>query len=359
MVNASTMLKWNHFVCYIHKLNLIVQEGLAIPDIETTILKVQKTVAHFKRSSIAKDKLLKYQVNAQNIPQNMAKTVVISIPTRWNSVYLMLQRFAELKEALRATIPNLTANLPIIPLEEWRCIDELLEVLKPLFSITEMMSAEKYLTASKVFVVTQGLINIYDQLIQKEFYGPIKKLINVLKKSLSYRFKDIEHNQTIALCTYLDPRFKEFAFKDKDALANIECMLLEKASELADDDVDVTPEFEENPQADINSQSVWLEFDMKVKSIKIPKLAMTKANEEIELYKKEGIIARTDCPLKWWRERKALYPILYSLFIRACNIVVTSVPCERAFSKSGYLISDRRTRLTSSKVSQIMFLNAN
>ena len=98
----------------------------------------------------------------------------------------MLQRFAKFEEALRATIPNSTANLSIIPLEEWRCIDELFEVLKPFFEITEMMSAKKYLTASKVLVVTQGLISIYDQLIQKQFYVPNKKVITVLKKSLSF-----------------------------------------------------------------------------------------------------------------------------------------------------------------------------
>ena len=112
----------------------------------------------------------------------MAKTVMVSIPTRWNSVYLMLQRFAKFEEALRATIPNSTANLSIIPLEEWRCIDELFEVLKPFFEITEMMSAKKYLTGTKVLVITQGLINISDQLIQKEFYVPIKKFITILTK---------------------------------------------------------------------------------------------------------------------------------------------------------------------------------
>ncbi|CAK1584794.1 unnamed protein product [Parnassius mnemosyne] len=359
MVNAANELQWDHFGCYVHKLNLIVQEGLNLPEIASTITKVQKVVAHFKRSSQAKEKLLKYQINAQNVPQGSAKTVKISVPTRWNSVYLILQRFIDLQEALRATIPNLTANLPIIPLEEWKCIEQLLDVLKPFYEVTVMMSAEKYLTASKALVVTQGLMTIYDVLSGKEFYVPVKKLIATMKTSLSSRFKGIEHNQAIGLCTYLDPRFKQHAFKDKDALATIKCVLIDKATELAEDDNDVGKPDVQNLQVEEGSLSIWLEFDKKVQAIKRPKCASTKAMEEIDMYTKEGIITRADCPLNWWRERKALYPTLYLLFIKSCNIVVTSVPCERAFSKSGNLISDRRTRLTSSKVSQIMFLKSN
>jgi len=40
-------------------------------------------------------------------------------------------------------------------------------------------------------------------------------------------------------------------------------------------------------------------------------------------------------------------------------IVATSVPSERVFSKSGQLISERRSRLTSKNVQMIMFLNGN
>lgn len=41
------------------------------------------------------------------------------------------------------------------------------------------------------------------------------------------------------------------------------------------------------------------------------------------------------------------------------NIMATSVPCERIFSKTGLTISDRRTRLLTQKVTQLAYLNVN
>lgn len=41
------------------------------------------------------------------------------------------------------------------------------------------------------------------------------------------------------------------------------------------------------------------------------------------------------------------------------SVPATSVPCERIFSKTGQIISERRNRLSHNKVEKIIFLNAN
>jgi hypothetical protein len=57
----KTELGWKHFGCYAHTLNLIVQQALKST---TSILeKVEIIVTHFKRSTIASDKLLLHQEN--------------------------------------------------------------------------------------------------------------------------------------------------------------------------------------------------------------------------------------------------------------------------------------------------------
>lgn len=55
MVPAARIIGWPHYGCYAHKLNLIVQSAVSDASISCTINKVQKTVAHFKRSAIAKE----------------------------------------------------------------------------------------------------------------------------------------------------------------------------------------------------------------------------------------------------------------------------------------------------------------
>lgn len=64
-------------------------------------------------------------------------------------------------------------------------------------------------------------------------------------------------------------------------------------------------------------------------------------------------------PLKWWKINRQIYPNLASIVRTHCNVVATSVPCERIFSKSGLILDDRRMRLTTQKVQQLMFLNVN
>lgn len=64
-------------------------------------------------------------------------------------------------------------------------------------------------------------------------------------------------------------------------------------------------------------------------------------------------------PSEWWRNHKYVYPNLAIVYRKKCCAMSTSVSCERIFSKSGYIISDRRTRLKPEKVKQLMFLNVN
>jgi len=41
------------------------------------------------------------------------------------------------------------------------------------------------------------------------------------------------------------------------------------------------------------------------------------------------------------------------------NVPATSVPSERVFSKAGQVLTQRRSRLTTSKVEKIIFIQAN
>lgn len=54
-------LKWNHFGCYAHKLNLIVHDALNSDEIQTIIKRVKVIVSYFKKSNVAVQNLLKYQ----------------------------------------------------------------------------------------------------------------------------------------------------------------------------------------------------------------------------------------------------------------------------------------------------------
>ncbi|CAH2084130.1 unnamed protein product [Euphydryas editha] len=123
--------------------------------------------------------------------------------------------------------------------------------------------------------------------------------------------------------------------------------------------VAVPPQVNSNDSSAIPSFSLWNEFDLEANVDCAPKPYREKVADELEKYLGEPLIKRNECPFKWWQERKFVYSTLFKLFIMHCNIMVTSVPCERIFSKSGYVINERRTRLSSTKMAQIVFLNVN
>lgn len=80
---------------------------------------------------------------------------------------------------------------------------------------------------------------------------------------------------------------------------------------------------------------------------------------ELDRYLNEPIIERKSDPLKWWNDRRMMYPQLFKVMLLRLCVPATSVPCERTFSKAGYTITDRRSRLTVKNTEMLMFLNSN
>ncbi|KAF0704824.1 zinc finger BED domain-containing protein 4-like, partial [Aphis craccivora] len=74
--------------------------------------------------------------------------------------------------------------------------------------------------------------------------------------------------------------------------------------------------------------------DIKVKNLIQSTNPTATATVEVDKYLQEGLLARSENPLKWWKENKNVYPRLFSVMRKRLGIMITSVPCERIFSKS-------------------------
>ena len=66
----------------------------------------------------------------------------------------------------------------------------------------------------------------------------------------------------------------------------------------------------------------------------------------------------TSDPLVWWRDTKE-YPRLSTLARRYLCITPTSVPCERTFSKGGWIVNKRRCSLSDDHISSLLFVSFN
>ncbi|XP_072400765.1 E3 SUMO-protein ligase ZBED1-like [Diabrotica undecimpunctata] len=316
----SSDLKWRHFGCYVHTLNLIVGDALKLIQ-EVTLNKVSKIVTHFKQSANAKNKLDNVQRQQGKEPKKLKKDVV----TRWNSTYLMLERFVELEEAIRTTLALMdSVSLPVIPTEEWTFIKELIIILKPFYDITELMSAEKYVTLSLVIVITNGLKNVCnDMLSSNQFSNDIsKRVIEKLIESITFRLGNLESSITLIVSTFLDPRFKNVCFikpgtfdKAKEIVIGLVAQNI-KANSTSNEDVMMEVE-SANTSRTLESETekplfdIWKQLNKSVSSQpKLNQSPQARAIVEVNHYLEEEMIHRNEDPLKWWANNASVFPNL-------------------------------------------------
>ena len=97
---AVQNLGWQSVPCFAHTLQLTVNNGLEVSQINRLASVARKTVGHFKHSSLART-ALKEKQQQLSIPQHH---LIQDVATRWNSTYFMLERLHEQRWAIYAVL---------------------------------------------------------------------------------------------------------------------------------------------------------------------------------------------------------------------------------------------------------------
>jgi len=77
---------------------------------------------------------------------------------------------------------------------------------------------------------------------------------------------------------------------------------------------------------------------------------------DLERYKDEDAIPETQNPLIWWKLNTHRFPVLASFAKAVLCVPATSVPCERLFSSSGYIVNKTRAGLLPENVTSLVCL---
>ncbi|XP_023224555.1 zinc finger BED domain-containing protein 4-like [Centruroides sculpturatus] len=256
---VAQQLNWEWFCCYAHTLNSILQNSLQ--HIGPLLKKIRQIVGYVKRNIIT----ISHSSTCQQETSAGEKLIHDDVG-RWNSTYYMVERFVELREIV-ATLFN--EHVPLLTEEEWGICKQVLKILKPFEEVTVQLCREQYVMASQIIIFTNGLISVCTELMEQNFDRTVKNVLNSLLHDLSTRFSSLENNKNIALCSFLDPRFKLLAFSDRSATDEVKKTVVELvAGETNKGKTDLILE-EEEPENGDNEFSVWKNFDMlssKVKS---------------------------------------------------------------------------------------------
>ena len=81
--------------------------------------------------------------------------------------------------------------------------------------------------------------------------------------------------------------------------------------------------------------------------------------QEVDSYLSSPGPGVEESALDWWKYHEEMYPHLSCLARYVLSIPATSASCERDFSTSGYMVSERRCRLKPALVSGMMLLHGN
>ena len=353
--------RWNSLVCFAHRLNLVVTCAINdVEELQAIVDGIKRIVTYFHKSSKATDKLTAIQ-DRLGLPNHR---LIQHVDSRWNSVFYMMERYLLQQEAVRTTLCMLDKASLVLPAEQNCSIEAVLEILKPFEAVTTEVSAEKYVSASKVIPLARGLQKLVTTHQSSSTDTIAQLLAEKLIAQMSNRFVGLEDKSVLAVATLLDPRFKKVPFSRNHAscFERMKRLMIDDATSLTESTAPVEKETSQQSTSmstPATSNPVWDMFDEEAESSTSMRSTEISINTEIDQYFKQPVISRQCNPLEWWHSNMHVYPALHKVAKVYLSTVATSVPSERLFSKAGELISSKRSRLKEENVNAFLFLNNN
>ncbi|XP_003388406.1 PREDICTED: zinc finger BED domain-containing protein 1-like [Amphimedon queenslandica] len=349
MVAAIRETGWRHLPCFAHSLSLVVQDAMkADEDLYIIKNKCKDIVSHFHRSAKSSDRLR----NVQKQLEAPEHKLVQEVCTRWNSTYLMFERYVKQHEAITAALCFLGHNDLCLSTDEVTKISHANSVLAPFLEATENISGDHYVSVSMILPLKKLLHQ------QSSSQQSSSTLAKILADEIHRRFSSLETSYVTSATALLDPRFKKIPFSSSTYIEQTTNRIVGEMAALPTT-ADSLPDDQSESDAHVTSSSLWSSFDEKVAQSTSHRTPATECIIEIRRYFEEPNIERSFNPLEWWKANAIRFPRLSKIAAKYLCIPGSSVPSERLFSKAGQLVSERRNRIKPKNIDMILFLNHN
>ncbi|XP_064475342.1 E3 SUMO-protein ligase ZBED1-like [Ornithodoros turicata] len=208
--------KGRHLHCFAHILNLMASESLHACTNASSLINEVKSIVTFLKQSVKAMDLLRSEQRKNGVADSDVLKPLQEVSTRWNSTYYMIVRYMELHNCIVQVLMNLNGP-SILPKKKVDEISEMVLLLKPLEVVTREISAEAYVTVSKVIPLLRCMKNAIERCVVTT--DTCSELKDVLIRSFDKRFGNVESNRLVAIATLLDPRFKRLHFENSLACA--------------------------------------------------------------------------------------------------------------------------------------------
>ncbi|XP_074595168.1 E3 SUMO-protein ligase ZBED1-like isoform X2 [Brevipalpus obovatus] len=344
---ASEILlgKSKHFICYAHRLNNAAQSAFKdTPEVNQILMKVKAIVQFSNQSNNFSDILRSVQMN-DDLDGGKALKLIQSVETRWNSVYLMIERFIKLFDHISLAIIKHPKDPPpqVSRLEKEVLID-LVKILEPLFIVTNEMSGDIYPTLSKVIPITYGLKKAINVIQVHSQVG--QKFQDRLSFQLNERLGNPKSTLMCAVATFLDPRFKRADFSNPRSVLAAKNYIQRMIP-----DTTVTTIVPSQPS---KGNLIWSYHDDIVSQVAHGIVNTSDFEIAYRQSIESRLLERQDDVLEFWRNQEGLFKNISLQFL---IISATPVPCERLFSDAGNTVTYKRSCIDKKRVKRILFLH--
>ena len=333
--------------CSAHRLQLCVEEGLAISSIAQAIGAAKKLVAHFRHSALATSELRKRQEAMSIAPKKLQQHCV----TRWNSTLYMIQSLLHNRWPLTAVLADDTVirrQYQYLELSSanWLILEDVSKVLQHLEVATVFLSAENNVSISAVLPIVHGLVT--KLAIEEEDSSCIKQFKTQVSNALKRRWglDELDAGQIPLLVTAVDPRFHNLKFVNEKLKSEVKLELLRLA-------ISIFESTQSDREARPSCKKAKTAFDILLGEEEESTDNCCEA--ELNKYFAEKVATRDTDPLQWWNMNEFRFKTLAQVARSILCVPATSTASERLFSTAGLTVTNLRSCLKPDNVDAFVF----
>ncbi|KAK1356404.1 hypothetical protein POM88_049660 [Heracleum sosnowskyi] len=273
----------------------------------------------------------------------------VDMPIRWNSTYKMLKRAFRQRGVLMEFHNSRNGPVNTLSSTDWTRIEELLSILKCFYKATKRFSGVYYPTTPLVlgefYLITMTFVKWQDN----EIWGPV--IFQMREKFLKYYE---EMPQMFCCAAALDPKIGVDGVES--LIECINCNLgistdatsasIQKFNQILNAFYDHYETLYGAKPRDIpvetgSSRDVALQLAISRKKSKT-----ISSSSELAKYKMTDFVGEQSDILEFWKTRSCHYPVMAIMARDILTVQASTVASESAFSFSGRILNERRSRLS-------------
>ena len=344
IVASAFRLPVDSFGCHAHSIELSIKTSLdPIADVLQSLRAFAKS---FRKSKATRDYFAHFSSTSMNFPGDC--------PTRWSSTFRLIDHFCAALDPLtnacnsysgHPNIPGMDSLRELIATDSVYKLKRVRDVLRPTADCLRHLEGDSYPTLSMIQCQALILLNtIENQLtvevrVTRAAANTVRAVYRKLKAEIRKRFiytpSQMEEYMPIDyVAAALDPRTKLLSMVDTPEMKEkvwswIQSRLDECDHALGSDLLPATA----------------IEYDFEFSDRSRREFRGDGLSEELCRYRNMRTLYADQDPLAWWRRYEPAFPHLAQLAKIYLAIPASSASSERIFSRAGYTMNCRRTRL--------------